>query len=159
MTHPSSVVVIGIGSPFGVDQLGWQVVERLKQQPSLFDSKRVSLQSCDRPGTLLLDYLNGADTAFLIDAIEGGIAGQVRIIKKTQLFQHPKLHSSHDLGVAETIALGDKLDLLPNSLFIIGIETGYTSNSSQLSDEQLSDETVKHIIDIVNEHTLDLVVQ
>lgn len=146
MTHPSSIAVIGIGSPFGADRLGWQVIEELKQQPLLANNDKVRLFACDRPGTLLLDYLSDVDQALLIDAIEGGTAGNVRIIDSDQLSEQYTLHSSHQLGVAETIALGSQLNLLPGQLQLIGVETG-----TDPEDFLLSGEMVENITAIVHE--------
>ena len=126
MTTAKSVVVIGIGSPFGADTLGWQVVEQLKfQQPPL--SNNIRLETCDRPGTLLLEYMKGAKAAILVDAVKGGIPGNVKLVSKKHLLQQSVLQSSHQLGVTETIALGEKLSLLPCELRLIGIEVGNTS--------------------------------
>jgi hydrogenase maturation protease len=134
MTYTATVVVIGIGSPFGADTLGWQVVEQLKsQQPSL--NNNVRLETCDRPGTLLLDYMKGARKAILVDAIEGGTPGNVRSISKESLLQHATLKSSHQIGVAETLALGEKLCLIPHELLLMGIEVG-NSSVSYHTDQQ-----------------------
>ena len=132
----SAVVVIGIGSPFGADTLGWKVIEQLKSLlPSLADN--ILLKTCDRPGTLLLDYMKDVSRAILIDAIEGGTPGDVRVIDKHMLIQQRNLRSSHQLGVAETIALGEKLNLLPEELFLIGVETGSPSQPCNISSEAL----------------------
>lgn len=125
MTTESIIAVIGIGSPFGSDRIGWQVIEYFKEQKT-FNSDNVRLQSCDRPGTLLLDYIKDTKKVVLIDAVEDGIQGNIVVTDKNQLLQQTSLQSSHQLGVAETIALGDKLGLLPEDLLLLGIETGKT---------------------------------
>lgn len=134
MTTQAPVVVIGVGSPFGADQLGWKIIEQLKQQQSLVND-RMQLVSCDRPGTLLLEYFKGVDCAVIIDAIEGGAPGNLQVIAKTELLTQDSLQSSHQLGVAETVALGDKLNMLPSQLLLFGIETGNPETPHKLSDE------------------------
>ena len=131
MTSAIETVVIGIGSPFGADQLGWQIIEQLKNDASLSSNHTIRLEACDRPGTLLLEYFKNVRKAILIDAIEGGTAGTIRTIDKEQLLQHNSLQSSHQLGVAETITLGDRLELLPDELLVIGVETGETKHAYQ----------------------------
>lgn len=120
----SKITVIGIGSPFGADQLGWQIIEELSQQPLLNSNNRFNLMACDRPGTLLLEHFKQTDRAVLIDTIEGGLAGNIRVVDKSELIAAQSLQSSHQLGVAETIALGKQLHLLPDELVLIGVETG-----------------------------------
>ena len=53
----SKLRVIGIGSPFGDDQLGWLVVRLLQQHPSLhqFTKDSLELLCSDRPGMYLLE--------------------------------------------------------------------------------------------------------
>jgi len=137
MNDSVNTIIIGIGSPFGADQLGWRIVEHLKTIPDLLD-KNVRFETCDRPGTLLLDYMKGVNKAILIDAIEGGTPGNVRAIDKQQLLNQHSLHSSHQLGVAETITLGEKLDLLPQDFCMYGVETGSTSQQYQISMEVIN---------------------
>ena len=124
MTDIANTLVIGIGSPFGADQLGWQIVEQLENRRATLFNNNIQLEACDRPGTLLLEYFRKTDTAIIIDAVEGGLAGNIRIVDKAQLIGTQALQSSHQLGVAETIALGEQLKLLPDKLVLIGIETG-----------------------------------
>lgn len=153
MTDITNTRIIGIGSPFGADQLGWQIIEQLEQRQLPLLSNEVQLQACDRPGTLLLEYFNKADTAIVIDAIEGGVADNIRLVNKTQLMDAHKLQSSHQLGVAETIALGEQLDLLPDNLFLIGIETGATAaqyKPATNSLEKITDKVVETLNEILD---------
>lgn len=148
MTNATSVVVIGIGSPFGADTLGWQVIEQLKsQQPSLSDNIR--LETCDRPGTLLLDYMKGVTKAILVDAVEGGRSGTITTINKDQMLQQDSMHSSHRLGVAETIALGEKLGLLPDVLVLMGVETGNIHENHKTPHKIIGEITDRIISQIV----------
>lgn len=126
----TAITVIGIGSPHGADQTGWEVIECLKQEHTLqtLFPERITLISCDRPGTILLDYLKDADLAVLVDAIEGGTAGNRRRLTKDEILIAPSSISSHVVGVAEALALGDKLDILPEQIVLFGLETGNQAN-------------------------------
>ncbi|WP_455201082.1 hydrogenase maturation protease [Kaarinaea lacus] len=123
MTH---IAVIGIGSPHGVDQVGWQAIEFL-QKDHTFQSllgNAVRLLALDRPGMGLLEYLAGVDYAILIDAVEGGAAGSIMEIKMEQLLKNTVEISSHHAGVAEALAMGDTLNALPQKITVLGIATG-----------------------------------
>ena len=122
----TELAVIGIGSPHGADQLGWQVIDRLRQHPVIqaLDPGMRVLHRCDRPGLSLLEYLRGTDTAILIDAVAGGTAGRLVRLNRDQLMVSPTAFSSHTAGVAEALALGETLRLLPAQLVLHGMETG-----------------------------------
>ena len=61
----------------------------------------------------------------LIDAMRSGVpAGSIRSINRDQLERYGERLSSHALGVAEMLALGEKLGDLPDRLWLIGIEVG-----------------------------------
>ncbi len=93
----------------GVDLPGWR---------PLFDK-------ADRPGPGLLERLGGCDAAVLLDAMHaGGEAGAVRQVERRELATADRLFSGHALGVAEALALGERLGLLPQRLYIVGIEMG-----------------------------------
>jgi hydrogenase maturation protease len=122
----TALSVIGIGSPHAADQLGWQVIDMLRQNPAIQDlgSTRLSLHRCDRPGLSLLEYLKGVECAILVDAVEGGTAGRHVRLTREQLVVDPARLSSHAAGVAEALALGDSLQLLPSRLVLHGMEIG-----------------------------------
>lgn len=122
-----NVTVMGIGSPFGMDRLGWQVVENLKLQFPKAIEANVNLLCCDRPGMALLNYIKDADLAILVDAVMGGTPGIIRQLEIDQLEQlelSDSQFSSHDIGVAETLTLGAKLNMLPERIVLYGIEVG-----------------------------------
>ena len=134
----ANTIIIGIGSPYGADQLGWQVVDQLKTRQAVLSKPNIRLETCDRPGTLLLDYMKGVQKAILIDAIEGGTSGNMRMVDKQELLDEATPHSSHQLGVAEAILLGEKLHLLPQEMVLLGVETGGLSQRYHLSMEVIN---------------------
>lgn len=118
------LLVLGIGSPFGADRLGWQVVEGLLEgaanEPALPMHERLCL---DRPGLGLLAHLEGRWGVILVDAVRHqGRTGQIHVIRPCQLaFAQTRL-SSHSAGVAESLQLAQILRLWPTRLRVYGIE-------------------------------------
>lgn len=118
----SEVLILGIGSPEPDDSIGWQAAEYLRRAGSLPSEVRV--QVCDRPGVTLLAHFRRAPQVILIDAMKAGLApGSVRAVPAEELVAAESL-SSHDVGVAEAVALAAALGELPQRLSIIGIEAG-----------------------------------
>jgi len=114
--------VLGIGSPYGDDQVGWRVAEKLEEA---FSSSDVSIHVLDRPGPSLLHYLDGAYGAILVDALHASYApGTIVSLTRRRLLREANQWSSHLLGVPEALALGEALDLLPENLVLLGIQSG-----------------------------------
>ncbi len=121
------VRIIGIGSPFGADTFGMMATEQLSDSGLVnrFPPGLVSIQVCDRPGVGLLDVIRDAELAILIDAARfGGHLGEIRRFTDQDISSAVTVCSSHDLGVAETLALGQSLAALPPGLVLYGIEIG-----------------------------------
>jgi hydrogenase maturation protease len=117
--------VLGIGSPFGDDQLGWEVVKLLQQRPTLlaFTSNQLQLLYCDRPGMHLLELMRDAQTVFLIDAVKTGAPiGSLHRFQNNEIKAVRTSLSTHGLGVAEAIEMGETLHLLPPNLILYGVE-------------------------------------
>ena len=132
-----TVAVIGIGSPFGTDQFAWQVIEYLKTRSELPNS--ITLVCADRVGTNLLAYLQGADGVILIDAVEGGTAGRQVHLQREQLETSSAAISSHQLGVADSLALGKILNSLPPYLVLLGVEIGEPASANMPTEEAIKD--------------------
>ncbi len=113
--------VIGMGSPFGDDRVGWYVIELL--QNVLTPSLQKTLLSCERPGLRLLTLLKNDKKLILIDAIKTGAKiGTVHCFKGAAVFAIKPCLSTHDLDLAQTLRLGEALGLLPAELTLYGIE-------------------------------------
>ncbi len=113
-------LLIGLGSPFGADRLGWLAAERLV--PHLPHSDTLTL---DRPGPVLLQHLRDRRRVCLIDAARGDApAGHLYRLTPHDLPHGPPLTSSHALGLAETLRLGAALDALPPHLLVLAVEIG-----------------------------------
>jgi hydrogenase maturation protease len=112
--------IIGIGSPFGADQLGWLAIDHLQTCP-MADCELIKL---DRPGSGLLSYFQGAEQVVLIDALQSpGKAGDVVIVPVEELADCAGLTSCHGFGVAEALSLAAQLGILPDRLDLLGIYT------------------------------------
>jgi hydrogenase maturation protease len=112
--------VIGIGSPFGDDRAGLEVAARIAAAPP----PEVEVVPADRPGVDLVELLDGAGAAIVIDAVRSGApAGTVHDF---DLHALPALRmalvSSHGVGVAEAVALARALGRLPARGRLVGIE-------------------------------------
>lgn len=122
-----NILILGVGSPFGADRLGWQAVEALQQHDlaSRFPGLTLRYEQSDRPGSRLLTLLGEADAALIIDAMRSGApAGTVRRFAYDDLGTQSALMSSHGFGVAEALTLGGALGALPDEVVVIGIEMG-----------------------------------
>lgn len=116
------VRVIGLGSPFGDDRIGWQVADRLAASglPAGVEAVR-----CGVPGRDLLPLLDGLSRAILVDALRGeGRPGDIVRCSHADLAGLPDRGSTHGFGVAAALDLAAAMGCLPPRLEIIGIEAG-----------------------------------
>lgn len=123
-----TIAIIGVGSPFGSDQLGWQAVDWLAgcELGRQFPALQLKYSRADRPGALLLEQLGGVEGAVIIDAMQGGLPpNTLRTFTPEQMLEQcTGLVSCHGFGIADSIALGASLGELPQHLLVIGIEMG-----------------------------------
>lgn len=120
------VKVIGVGSPFGADQLAWWVVDGLRARPELAEliaDGRVELVSCDRPGSALLELLQGSGCIHLIDAmISSAAPGTVRCLRDNFAAHSSPVMSSHGFGLGQALALAEALAELPPDFTLHAVE-------------------------------------
>ncbi|HTW88134.1 MAG TPA: carbamoyltransferase HypF [Candidatus Binataceae bacterium] len=112
--------IIGIGSPFGDDAVGLMAARLLAEAPP----SNCEVLAADRPGAALVDLLEGAQAAILIDAVRSGRPpGTIHEFAFGELDRSTaRFVSSHDLGVAAAIQLAQKLKRGPHVGRVIGIE-------------------------------------
>lgn len=116
------IVVAGIGSPFGADQIAWMVIDALHADYECHDT-RIKLIKLDRPATELLMCIRGVDQAVIVDAIQGGWEkGRIIRLQREDIDGSENFLSSHGFGLTATLNLGKQLQLLPRELRIIGLE-------------------------------------
>ena len=136
-----TIKIIGIGQSLrGDDAAGlftvllWQdTYEKVAHRP------HVQVELAELPGIGLLNLLEGASCAILVDAVRSGaIAGTIHLITPAQLENFGAgSGSAHGWGVAEALALGQKLvpEAMPLKIMIVGIEAGDLTLGQKLSLE------------------------
>ncbi|HFK8634599.1 TPA: hydrogenase maturation protease [Legionella pneumophila] len=132
----SLIKILGIGSPFGDDQVGCLAADCLKAELSKeqYISKSVCIESHDRPGLRLIELMNSAKVAFLIDAVKSGCAiGTIHRLKNNEIFAFQNRLSTHEMGVAEALQIGQSLNDLPEDIILYGIEIDNTTFNTALS--------------------------
>jgi hydrogenase maturation protease len=111
--------VIGVGSPFGDDTVGWAVLEALEAHPL---PAGVELVRCGPPAAGLLGLLRGAREAVLVDAVDTGEPpGTLRCWEGAEVLEARSALSSHGLDLAAVLALGQALGELPSRLRLYGV--------------------------------------
>lgn len=117
--------IIGLGSPFGDDRVGWRVIELLQGRLPA----EISLVSLDRPGAALINWMQGVDNLVLIDALRSGAApGSIVALTPDDLETRSCRLTSHQLALSETVELAARLGHLPEQTRIYGIELDSFSN-------------------------------
>lgn len=135
------LAVIGIGQGLrGDDAAGIEAV-RAWQQANPVTAKRadVLVELLEVPGLDLLDRLEEAEAAIIVDAVQGnGAPGTLHEVRVEQLDAFTSsAKSAHGWGVAETLRMGRQLDrgLAPADVHVIGIEGRQFDMGSGLSPE------------------------
>lgn len=121
----SRILIIGIGSPFGDDRLGWEAAEGLRRCASMaaLAPEWLEISQLDRPGTMLLAHWRKTDTVILIDAVRSGAApGTRHRLDMGDLAGIGAPYSSHGFGILSAIELARALGDLPARLLLRGIE-------------------------------------
>ena len=118
--------ILGIGSPFGADRIGWEVVEALgaRHPQSRYARGDLRIGSCDRPGVGLLEQLRDCEEVWIVDALAGGRAGRLRWLAPEELGLARENFSTHGAGVAEALALGAALNEPMPTVRLLAIEVG-----------------------------------
>lgn len=119
-------LVLGIGSPFADDQIGWLIAEQLARMPKLQErlaNGRLQVLSADRPGLNLLHYLNtDFQRIILIDMVKARAKlGALYRLKAAEIMVFKGMLSTHSLGVAKALALADALALDISRVVMWGI--------------------------------------
>jgi hydrogenase maturation protease len=120
----SSVRIIGVGSPFGSDSIGWAAIDALTRLglPQQYPDHQITLEKLDRPGPALLQQMRAAELVIIIDAlVSDAPPGEVVPLRPDEIARQQAVLSGHGLGVAETLALGEVLGELPDRVLLLGI--------------------------------------
>ena len=126
------MILVGLGSPFGDDQVGWRVAQALEDMlQGSADAEPVRVLCLDRPGPALLDAIAGRDEAILVDATaDGSPPGTVHQVAAETVMAEPRSSSSHGLGPGHALQLGHALGILPPrlSIYLVSIDPSHTGH-------------------------------
>jgi hydrogenase maturation protease len=124
MTTTNKIKIIGIGSPFGLDQIGKIMIDKL--QAELPQQENVELVYLDRPGYYLLEHIRDSKTVHLIDAIQSDKPlGYIHRYEYPNIdFKSQQLISSHACDLKQVLQLAEALGYSPKKLIIHGVEIG-----------------------------------
>ncbi|MFN2300009.1 MAG: hydrogenase maturation protease [Anaerolineales bacterium] len=133
------LLVLGIGHELrGDDGAGPQAVRCWQQQhPAVLHDPIIDILLMETPGLELLDYLEGADAAVLVDAVTSGKPpGTVQVFDPfPESRPSAGEKTAHGFGIAESIALARTAGKrLPDVLILIGIEVSQVALGSNLSE-------------------------
>ncbi len=131
----SKILILGIGSPFGDDRLGWVVLEALQHSSALtaVTDGSISFAVLDRPGALLPAQWHGADCVIVVDAVRSGAPPGTCHTFGADEWTALQPVSSHGFGLAAALGLARVLDALPPYLVVYGMEIDPSNTAFSLS--------------------------
>jgi hydrogenase maturation protease len=140
------IVIIALGQELRGDDAAGLAAVRCWQEvfPAQGHASGVRIELAGLAGLSLLDLLQGAEAAILVDAVQSGApAGKLHLIRASDLAQGTlRSGSVHGFGVLEALALGQALAASgsfsvpsPERIMIVGIEAGCLDLGEELSPE------------------------
>jgi hydrogenase maturation protease len=154
--HPGAIIIIGIGQSLRGDDAAGLIAVRtwVEKFHPLALPPDLQVELAELPGIGLLNLLEGARLAILVDAVHSGAKpGTIHRLTENQLVSfNSGSDSAHGWGVAETLALGRQLSpsSLPPELFLIGIEAGQLNLGAALSPEV--EESLPRVAGLIEEY-------
>jgi hydrogenase maturation protease len=155
---PDRVHIIGVGSPFGDDRLGWAAAESLQRSSVLnsLEPGRIAISILDRPGAMLLALWDEADHVILMDGVRSGaVPGTRHRLTAGDVTDTRIPATSHGFGIAAALQLAQVLENLPNRLLLRGIEMDVSCTGFTLSAAVTA--AMPHFVREIEEETLALV--
>jgi hydrogenase maturation protease len=129
----SRTVVIGVGNAFrGDDAAGREVATRVRERVP----DELEVVVCELEPTRLIDAWEGAEAAFVVDAVSSG--AEPGIVHRFDATSRPLpsrefRSSTHALGIGETIELARAIGKLPSRVIVFGIEGEAFGSGTELS--------------------------
>lgn len=115
------LLVAGVGSPHGADQLGWAVISALQAQTL---PAGVQLMACRQPAELP-PLLLTASRAIVVDAmLGGGSPGRIQQFSLAGLPQAGLRLSSHGLGLVDALQLAAALGMPAERATVLALDVG-----------------------------------
>ncbi len=134
-------LILGIGSPFGDDQFGWLVAQKIKEMD--IDPQSIIIEVTDRPGLNLLQYLEDSHYGkiILIDAVNANeTPGKHFYLNADQISQFTGFLSSHNIGVAPSIALAKALGIHIAHIQFYGVQGKYLYTKSEKISTEIQEQ-------------------
>ncbi|WP_100551315.1 hydrogenase maturation protease [Caedibacter taeniospiralis] len=118
------ILILGIGSPFGDDQFGWLTVRKVKEMLTADVKRNIDMEIVDRPGLNLLRFLEiNYAKIILIDAVNANVEpGRQFYLKADEIIEFTGFLSSHNIGVAPSLALAFALDMPIKHIVFYGVQ-------------------------------------
>jgi hydrogenase maturation protease len=115
------LLVVGVGSPHGNDQLGWLVAKELLQRS--LDCCQVRLATTPLE---LLNWIEDCEVLHIVDALHGSttVGTIYRWTWPCAEIQCEGWSGTHDFNLPGVLALAEQLEILPKQVLIWGIEVG-----------------------------------
>ena len=117
----NSKVILGLGSSYGDDAVGWRVVEHLKKRLPT-EARLVVIAE----PTQIIEHLHPTAQVWIVDACRGKqpVGSIVRFTwPEDRLLDHAAANT-HSLSLSAVLQLAAALDKLPAALVIFAIEIG-----------------------------------
>jgi hydrogenase maturation protease len=121
LSRPDPIVrIVGIGSPFGDDRIGWRVVDALA---AMAVEPGVEVALCANPAAELLPLLRGIETLILVDGFcTGAQPGRLVRCSRADLSAGSAALSNHGVSIPALLDLAEALGELPSAIELFGIE-------------------------------------
>jgi hydrogenase maturation protease len=123
-----NTVLVGVGQSLRSDDgAGMVAVHSWRSKyPRYLENPNLRVEIEQLPGLALLDLIRDAEAAIIVDAVSSGSPpGTIHQLALNQLSGNASgTDTAHGWGVAETLALGEKLfpEALPAEIILLGIE-------------------------------------
>lgn len=152
------ILVLGIGSPFADDTVGFVVADILTQDHILQKMQlngKLTICCDDRPGIDLLSYLDkGHDKILLVDMVKTNLneTGNIYKLQAKEIIGFSGMLSSHNLGVSPSLALANALGINIEHITFWGIEGEKYCPEEDISPKMLS--TAKIVADQIKQEII-----
>lgn len=128
--------VIGIGSPYGADRVGWLACDLLQ---TALQQEQFAWHLCRTP-TQLPQLVQDCDGVIIIDALlsEDPVEHVISLTWPVEHNHFPSRCSSHALNVIEALQLASQLDQLPSHTYLLGVSVSKNDlDASRIVDNAL----------------------
>jgi hydrogenase maturation protease len=131
-----SLLIIGIGTYHGNDQFGLYIVKELQSDMEYYQGN-IQFRTCSDTGATLLNAMEGFEAVYLVDSVKAGAqVGEIFYFENEDIKGISDSISSHTIGLADTLCLGQVLNILPRRVIFYGMEMGTEAISWQLAAEE-----------------------